>query len=150
MKTVLFLCTGNYYRSRFAEELFNHHAEHAGLDWVAQSRGLALERGVFNIGPISPFALRALREMAVTTRGADRFPQQCTTDDLVGADFVVAVKEAEHRPLMRERFAEWEHRLNYWNVHDVEDVAPAEALPLLAQEVRTLFLRLCEAARAGA
>jgi protein-tyrosine phosphatase len=150
VKTVLFLCTGNYYRSRFAEELFNHHAEHAGLDWVAQSRGLALERGIFNIGPISPFALRALREMAVTTRNADRFPRQCTTDDLAGADFVVAVKEAEHRPLMRERFAEWEHRLNYWNVHDVEDVAPAEALPLLAQEVRTLFLRLREAARAGA
>jgi len=24
MKTVLFLCTGNFYRSRFAEEVFNH------------------------------------------------------------------------------------------------------------------------------
>jgi protein-tyrosine phosphatase len=43
VKTILFLCTGNYYRSRFAEELFNHHAERAGLYWVAQSRGLALE-----------------------------------------------------------------------------------------------------------
>ena len=38
VKTVLFLCTGNYYRSRFAEELFNHHAERAGDDWIAQSR----------------------------------------------------------------------------------------------------------------
>ena len=45
VKTVLFLCTGNYYRSRFAEELFNHQAERADLDWIAQSRGLALERG---------------------------------------------------------------------------------------------------------
>jgi protein-tyrosine phosphatase len=43
VKTILFLCSGNYYRSRFAEEQFNHHAELAGLDWVAQSRGLALE-----------------------------------------------------------------------------------------------------------
>jgi len=25
-RTVLFLCTGNYYRSRFADELFNHKA----------------------------------------------------------------------------------------------------------------------------
>ena len=49
-------------------------------------------------------------------------------------------KKKEHRPLMRERFGEWEHLADYWNVHDVEDVAPAEALPLLAQEVRKLLL----------
>jgi protein-tyrosine phosphatase len=135
VKTVLFLCTGNYYRSRFAEELFNHHAERTSLDWMAQSRGLALER------PISPFALRALKKMAISARVADRFPQQCTADDLAGADLVVAVKEEEHRPLIRERFVEWEHRLDYWNIHDITDAAPAEALKLLAQEVRMLLLR---------
>ena len=48
-KTVLFLCTGNYYRSRFAEILFNSVAEKMGLPWKASSRGLALERGVNNI-----------------------------------------------------------------------------------------------------
>jgi protein-tyrosine phosphatase len=101
VKTVLFLCTGNYYRSRFAEELFNHQAERGGLDWIAQSRGLALERGAHNVGLISPFALHALKEMSISARGADRFPQQCTADDLASADFVVAVKEQEHRPLMR-------------------------------------------------
>jgi protein-tyrosine phosphatase len=54
VKTVLFLRTGNYYRSRFAEELFNHEAERASLPWIAQSRGLALERGANNVGPIAP------------------------------------------------------------------------------------------------
>jgi protein-tyrosine phosphatase len=142
VKTVLFLCTGNYYRSRFAEELFNHHAEHAGLDWVADSRGLALERGIHNVGPISPFTLYALGEMAVSARAADRFPRQCTADDLSNAALVVAVKEAEHRPLMRARFAEWENRLDYWHIHDVEDETPAEALKLLAEEVRALVRRL--------
>ena len=42
-KTVLFLCTGNYYRSRFAEVLFNSVAGKMGLPWRASSRGLALE-----------------------------------------------------------------------------------------------------------
>jgi protein-tyrosine phosphatase len=149
-KTVLFLCTGNYYRSRFAEELFNHQAQLAELDWIAHSRGLALERGVYNIGPISPFALHALSEMAIAPRGADRFPQQCTTNDLASADFVVAVKEAEHRPLMRERFPDWEHLTDYWHVHDVEDAAPADALKLLAQEVQTLLLRFRRAGQAEA
>jgi protein-tyrosine phosphatase len=105
VKRVLFLCTGNYYRSRFAEELFNHEAERAGLDWIAKSRGLALERGANNVGPIAPVVLHALKELTISARGTDRFPQQCTVDDLAGADFVVAVKETEHRPLMRERFA---------------------------------------------
>jgi protein-tyrosine phosphatase len=141
MKTILFLCTGNYYRSRFAEELFNHHAERAGIRWIAQSRGLALERGANNIGPIAPVVLLALKELAITARGADRFPQQCTAGDLARAHFVVAVKEGEHRPLMRERFAEWEHLPDYWNIHDIEDAAPAEALKLLAEEVQSLLLR---------
>jgi hypothetical protein len=51
-KTV-FPCSGNYYRSRFAEELFNHAAKNAGLNWRASSRGLALEPE--NIGPVSHF-----------------------------------------------------------------------------------------------
>ena len=58
---ILFLCTGNYYRSRYAEELFNYHAKNAGLDWRAFSRGLAERGSPDNVGPMSPFALDALR-----------------------------------------------------------------------------------------
>lgn len=36
-KAVLFLCTGNYYRSRFAECLFNSVAGKMGLLWAATS-----------------------------------------------------------------------------------------------------------------
>ena len=39
MKTVLFLCSANYYRSRFAEHFFNWHAENSGLRWKAISKG---------------------------------------------------------------------------------------------------------------
>ena len=41
MKKILFLCTGNYYRSRYAEEIFNHMARNKGLPWRAFSRGAA-------------------------------------------------------------------------------------------------------------
>jgi protein-tyrosine phosphatase len=147
MKTVLFLCTGNYYRSRFAEELFNYYAPRAGLDWTALSRGLALERLARDIGPISSCTLHALKELAVIARGANRFPQQCTAADLAGANFVVAVKEAEHRPLMRERFPRWEHLPEYWNVHDQDEAAPSVALKLLTREVQMLLRRFRDAAR---
>ncbi len=60
-KSILFLCTGNYYRSRFAEILFNAVAGKMGLPWKASSRGLALERGVNNVGPMAVSAINALK-----------------------------------------------------------------------------------------
>ena len=86
-KIVLFLCTGNYYRSRFAEVLFNSVAGRMGLPWRASSRGLALERGVHNVGPIAVVAVKALEARGL--RGiADlaRLSAQVTVDDLERAD----------------------------------------------------------------
>jgi Low molecular weight phosphotyrosine protein phosphatase len=59
-RTILFLCTGNSYRSRFAEVLFNSVAGKMGLPWQASSRGLALERGVNNVG-CNPVLARPLQ-----------------------------------------------------------------------------------------
>jgi protein-tyrosine phosphatase len=142
MKIVLFLCTGNYYRSRFAEELFNHRAAVAGADWRAQSRALAIERGTHNVGPLSPFALHGLSERGIAAKGAVRFPQQCMTVDLQNADRVVALDETEHRPLMRERFADWEHRIHYWGIADVELVKPHHALSLIEAQIDALLAEL--------
>jgi protein-tyrosine phosphatase len=142
MKTVLFLCTGNYYRSRFAEELFNHLGRRDGLAWRAESRALAIERGTDNVGPISMLALAALDQRGCAPLAAERMPQACTREDVARADLVVALKDSEHRPLMRARFPEHERRTAYWFVDDV-DVTPAdEALATIAREVEALVERL--------
>src|SRR5947207_1045885 len=104
-RTVLFLCTGNYYRSRFAECLFNSVAGKMSLPWRASSRGLALERGVNNVGPMAASAVKALEARglrAVPELG--RFPTQVAVEDFEMAHWIVALKEAEHRPLLHERF----------------------------------------------
>jgi protein-tyrosine-phosphatase len=104
-KSVLFLCTGNYYRSRFAEILFNSVAGKMGLPWRAISRGLALERGVTNVGPMAVSAVKALEALGVRTAGAvTRLPAQVTTEDLEQTDHIIALKQAEHLPLLQERF----------------------------------------------
>ncbi|MEO1655694.1 MAG: hypothetical protein AAFU64_19280 [Bacteroidota bacterium] len=36
MQKVLFVCTGNYYRSRFAEIYFNLKVKEMGLNWDYQ------------------------------------------------------------------------------------------------------------------
>ena len=37
LKTVVFICTGNFYRSRFSEYFFNALAKEHGLYWQATS-----------------------------------------------------------------------------------------------------------------
>ena len=142
MKTVLFLCTGNYYRSRFAEELFNHRVGDRGVCWVAKSRALAIERGLNNIGPLSPFTLKALEERGLAAQGADRLPQQCALIDLQTADHIVALDETEHRPLMVERFPYWASRAEYWQIRDVELVLPQVAITEIETQIDILIGRL--------
>src|SRR4051794_17577324 len=137
-KTVLFLCTGNYYRSRFAEVLFNSVAVRLGLPWRASSRGLALERGVNNVGPMAASAVKAVEAMGVRAGEAiTRMPAQVTTDDLERAALIVALKHAEHLPLLQERFPAWAEKVEFWHVDDAPEV-----LGLIEQEVMGLVARL--------
>ncbi|WP_425905853.1 low molecular weight phosphatase family protein [Nitrobacter sp. TKz-YC02] len=139
---VLFLCTGNYYRSRFAEELFNHRVSFIGLDWIASSRGLALERGSSNVGPISPYTRDALEHRGILPLAADRLPETCTVDDLARADVVVALDEAEHRELLHARFSGWEDRVTYWNIHDIGVSDPMDTFVSIDFEIGHLIYRL--------
>ena len=140
-RTVLFLCTGNYYRSRFAEELFNDLAGRAGLDWRADSAGLALESWV-NPGPMSPHARAALLARGLTVAEVARDPRSCTAADLAGADLVVAVKEAEHRPWLDRKHPGWADRVTYWHVHDLDAAGPEQALGEIAAHVAALVEQL--------
>ena len=139
--TLLFLCTGNYYRSRFAEILFNHRAEELDVAWRAESRGVAIECGAHNVGPLSPHARQGLAARGIPLPKMVRFPMPLQESDLLCARHVVAVKEAEHRPLLRERFADWEARVEYWAIDDIDCALPETALVLLAQRVEQLLTR---------
>jgi translation initiation factor 1 len=109
-----------------------------GLPWRASSRGLALERGVNNVGPMAASAIKALEALGVRAGDAiTRMPAQVTTDDLQGAALVVALKQAEHQPLLQERFPAWAELVEFWHVDD----APA-VLGLIEQEVLGLVARI--------
>jgi protein-tyrosine phosphatase len=140
MSTVLFLCSGNYYRSRFAEILFNWHAERRGSLWRADSRGLAIDP--FNQGPLSRHTSLRLAEMGISLPEPARMPRDLEATNLEQAARVVAVKEAEHRPLMARRFPAWVDRVEYWHVHDLDCAGAETALPQLEQLVADLIARL--------
>jgi protein-tyrosine phosphatase len=148
MNTLLFLCTGNYYRSRFAEEMFNFAAPVECPGWTAVSRGIAVDLGINNVGPIARSTLEALQ-----TRGIDldprltRMPLQLEIADLNLAHHIVALKKAEHLPLMQERFPSWLGmidlgRIEYWHIDDTDRMVPEQALPLIAEQLQGLMKRL--------
>jgi protein-tyrosine phosphatase len=137
---ILFLCTGNYYRSRFAEHFFNHHAAHYQLPWRAFSRGLAIELVGEDAGPISPSTVLALnaREIALEET---RFPIALTERDLKSAHHIVALKQAEHHPLLARKFPSWVERVEYWHVHDIDLASPTQAIPQIEEAVLGLISR---------
>ncbi len=137
-KTILFLCTGNYYRSRFAEVLFVSVATKMGLPWSASSRGLALERGVNNVGPMAVAAIKTLETMGIRdAERCGRLPAQVTADDLEKTDVVIALKHAEHLPLLQERFPAFAEKVEFWHVDDAPD-----ALPLIQSKIMDVVARL--------
>lgn len=141
-RTVLFLCTGNYYRSRFAEELFNHLAPAAGLQWQAASRALAIEKGSCNIGPLSPHAHRALEQRGIPLSATPRAPMGCTPADMEQAYQIIALKEAEHRQYILARHPAFADRVEYWHVHDLDRATAEEAIPQIERQVIDLIKRL--------
>lgn len=73
MNTLLFLCTGNYYRSRFADFYFRHLAANHKLDWQVDSRGLQLHPD--NHGPLSHHTIHEYERLGISTE-----PLRLTSD----------------------------------------------------------------------
>jgi protein-tyrosine phosphatase len=141
-KLVLFLCTGNFYRSRFAEILFNHLARRDRLDWEAASRGLALELGTGNVGPISRHALAGLNTRGIPLDRPMRYPLPIDASMLTLADHIVALKRDEHLPFLQQKFPEYLPRVEFWEVHDLGCAPPDEALAQIENGIVALIERL--------
>jgi protein-tyrosine phosphatase len=139
-KKVLFLCTGNYYRSRFAEMLFNALASREHLDWHADSRGLAL--GTSNVGPVYPGVLDRLKTLGFPGQTLPRFPARLEMADLETADLVIAINEAEHRPLMSQQFEKWGEQTLYWDVPDLNLMGTEDAFSRIENHVSALIRQL--------
>lgn len=137
MKEVLFLCSGNYYRSRFAEILFNHLVQETDLAWSADSRGIVAQWS-HNPGPISQATLHGLAARGILHRTA-RYPMQLKESDLFRAERVIALYELEHRPMLDEYFPAWTERVTYWQVPDLGDMDADAALALIEENVRLLL-----------
>lgn len=142
-QTILFLCTGNYYRSRMAEEMFNHLAARRGLNARAFSRGLFRSLGdTGNVGPFSPYARRVLAQYGIAPQRSHEFPQRVTAEDLRRADRVIALYRRQHEPMLRAQFPEYLDKVAFWSVPDLDEMSADQAGALVYREVEALVEQL--------
>lgn len=141
----LFLCTGNYYRSRFAEELFNHLARENRLSERSTSLGFAPQPDV-NPGPISTYTLRALAERNIRPQNASRLPAAVTAADFLKFKIIIALSENEHRPMMQRMFPQFLSRVQFWQIEDLPFEKSELALAKIETGVRKLIEQLQPAA----
>ena len=126
---VIFVCTGNYYRSRLAEILFNDYALKTALDWDAESRGL-FDRG--SLKGLSPDAAQFLLSKGFdSVDGFDKEPERLMVEDLESTKLIIILNKDEHEPIMKMKFGrvpsmlQKSGRLRYWNVYDIPARRPA-------------------------
>ena len=141
LRTVLFLCTGNYYRSRFAEELFNHLADECKLPYRATSLGFTPHPDI-NPGSMSQFALRGLSKLGIAPRNRSRMPAAVTASDFDSHPRCVALCDREHRPMMKRMFPNQFSKVEFWQVEDLGFEPPERALAAIEQQVRNLIAEL--------
>jgi protein-tyrosine phosphatase len=150
MNNLLFLCTGNYYRSRFCEAWFNHLAQQRGLRWQADSCGLAPDVTVFgNLGPLSPYTQQALRQLGVRLPASLRHPRPAQPADFAQAQHIIALSRDEHAPMVAQHFSAYAAAVEYWQVSDLPLTTPAPAVAAMQEAVKALVDRLDATPGAG-
>jgi protein-tyrosine phosphatase len=143
MMKILFLCSGNYYRSRMAEEYFNHSAALHGIDWQADSRALLTDlAGTGNTGPLSPNALTQLRANGIPIRSADRMPRTLVPAELPSFSRIIAMSGREHEPMIRRIWPDAFSGMEYWEIGDIGVDLPEEAFEKVRRNVDLLMARL--------
>lgn len=132
---ILFLCTANYYRSRFSEIYFNHLAAAEGLAVRADSAGLEMQKWrTYTPGELSPHTVAALGELGVAIEAPYRAPRQFDPKRSGGVR-LIALSQSEHHPMVSRRFPDVLDQVEFWGVEDVEFESPETAIRMMKESV---------------
>lgn len=120
MTKIYFICMGNYYRSRLAEELTRHYARQHGIEVEVDSGGLSRIPNPNHPGTIAKATLRYLEQKQVQPEAAGRFPKNCSIDEVYEADLIVFTDKEEQSELFLQRFPDYQGQVIGWSARDIQ------------------------------
>ncbi|MGD0837191.1 MAG: low molecular weight phosphatase family protein [Polyangia bacterium] len=136
---VLFVCTGNFYRSRFAEAIFKAHATPGSAS--ASSRGLDTSKP--RATGLSPLVVDELKRLKISPDLVADYPRQLKREDLDAADVVVLLNGPEHAPMLKKQFPQVDMtKVRQWSVPDVPAMAASDAFAQITRQVDLLIVEL--------
>lgn len=142
MVKLYFVCMGNYYRSRLAEELAVYYAEKYGLDVIADSGGLSDVEHSRNPGPIAKATIRYLEDKNIEPRSAKRYPKRVAREEVFASDIVILTDEDEQRHLFIQEFPDFAGNMIGWRARDHIDDPWLQTPFLIDKHVHDLIKRL--------
>lgn len=145
---VCFVCTGNYYRSRFAEAVFNFLSKECGESHIAKSRGLnisAADKTAREYGELSPYTKNKMDDLEIPRNLTSKKRKSISKKDLDEFDIIVIMDRSEHFKMVKEFIGEDKDMIEaaknfkYWAIKDVSDWEPEETLGAILANVNKFF-----------
>ena len=140
MNSILFVCTGNIFRSRFAEEVFNHLRKINGVDATAFSAGLQVGR--YKQRKIYWPAMNELERLKIEPLRSNEDSVHINDIDVSIYDQIICMDEEEHKPMVRSNELLSGFNFKYWNIVDMPKVSSDISLPKCYKKVETLIDQL--------
>ena len=140
MNNILFVCTGNIFRSRFAEEVFNHLCKINGVDATAFSAGLQVGR--YKQRKIYWPAMSELERLKIEPLRSNEDSVHINDIDVSIYYQIICMDEEEHKPMVRSNELLSGFTFQYWNIVDMPKVSSDISLPKCYKKVESLIDQL--------
>ena len=140
MHNILFVCTANIFRSRFAEEVFNFLAIKEKISARAFSAGLKV--GEYHIRRIHRPALEQLEKLNIKPKRPNKLSLHIDEVQLNKYDQLICMDETEHKPMVLSNSKLKGFNFEYWDIIDEPKVQSDVSLPLCYKKVKELVADL--------
>ena len=136
MHNILFVCTANIFRSRFAEEVFNFLAAEERIPAKAFSAGLKV--GEYHVKKIYRPALEQLTKFNIKPKRPNELSVHINEVQLSKYDQLICMDEADHKPMVLSNSKLNDINFEYWDIIDEPKVQSDISLPICFSKVKEL------------